>query len=259
MKNNQKFSYKQKRYFRFLNLFHQNCRYCIFKSNSYGMCSSCFKYFTYFLKPSFVYINKTKIISLSRYIFNIRNEILQFKLRDHREISKFFILSIFNYPNLLSDLSRYEYISYVPMDKEKENYQRGYNQAKVIAKDLSVFLGIPIIDLIEKIKVNKTQSTVLKEERYINVKDVYRIKAKKSFNNILLVDDIYTTGATVLEIKKKIKEKYSNSNVDVFVLSKVISINKNISSLIARKYKYIKLLNSRKSIRKRILEQKYRK
>ena len=122
-----------------------------------------------------------------------------------------------------------------------------------------MFLGIPVLDLVEKIKKNKTQSTISKEYRYINVKDVYRVKSGFGFNNILLVDDIYTTGATVFEIKNKIKEKYINSDVDVFVLSKTISIKKNVSSLITRKYRYLKLLNNRKYTRKRNLEEKHKK
>ncbi len=284
---------KQKYYFMFLTLFQQNCRYCLFSSTSYGICSNCLKYFTYFLKPFYTYINQVKIISLSRYISKVRKEILNFKLRDNREISKFFILSIFNYPNLISDLSKYEYITYVPMDKYKERYYRGYNQSKVLAKDLSMFLGIPVIDLIEKVKKNKTQSTTSREERYLNVKDVYRVntninldlklnskfnlnsqpnsklKLKKNSNsnsstkNILLVDDIYTTGATVFEIIKKIKEKYNKTNmnvyvnVDVLVLSKTISINKNTSSLVSRKNRYYKLLENRKLKRKRMLIELY--
>ncbi len=258
MKNNQIILNKQKSYFIFLKLFQQNCRYCIFQSNAFGICSSCLKYFTYFLKPFYTYINQTKIISLSRYMSDIREEILRFKLRDNREISKNFILSIFNYPKLLSDLSKYEYITYVPMDKDKEKYYRGYNQSKIIAKDLSMFLGIPIIDLVEKVKKNKTQSIVSKEYRHINVRDVYSVKSGFYFKNILLVDDICTTGATVFEIKKKIKEKYINSDVDVFVLSKTISIKRNVSSLITRKYRYLKLLDNRKHTRKRILEDKHK-
>ncbi len=286
--NKERIFKEQKRYFTFLRLFQQNCRYCIFQSTSYGICSNCLKYFTYFLKPFYTYINNVKIISLSRYISIIRKEILNFKLRDNREISKYFILSIFNYPRLISDLSKYEYITYVPMDKNKEKYYRGYNQSKLLAKDLSMLIGIPVIDLIEKVKKNKTQSTISKEERYLNVKDVYRVNtntdlelkfkfdsklnSKVNSHNkrtlkILLVDDIYTTGATVFEIIKKIDEQYNDINnkmnnnmnlnmkidVDVLVLSKTISISKNSSSLVSRKNKYYKLLENRKLKRKKLL------
>lgn len=249
---------KQKIYFNFLKAFKQNCRYCIFKSSSYGICSSCIKYFSFFLNPLYTYTNSMKIITLSRYTSIVREEILSFKLKDNREISKYFVLSIFNYPNLISDLSKYDVITYVPMNKRKEKYLRGYNQSKILAKDLSMVLGIPIIDLIEKVKENKTQSSISKEERILNVKDVFKVKENFCFNNILLVDDIFTTGATVFEIRKKIKEKYSKSNIDVFVLSKTISIKRANSSLVERKYKHIKLVNNRKLTRKKLLENSYK-
>lgn len=192
MKNKQIIYNKQKTYFGFLKLFQQNCRYCIFKSNSFGVCSSCFKYFKYFIKPFYTYIKQIKIISFSRYTSRIRREILNFKLKDNRELSRMFVLSVFNYPNLISDLSKYEYIVYVPMDKEKEKDIRGYNQSKLLAKDLSMFLGIPVIDLVEKVKKNRTQSTISKKERYLNVKNVYsinkKIKLNLNFKNILLVE-----------------------------------------------------------------------
>ena len=135
------FKNKINRYFLFLNIFKQNCRYCNFKINSFGICSFCFKYFKYFIYPSYKYINGMKVISMSKYISEIKEEILDFKLRNKREISKFFVISCFFYPKLISDISKYEYITYVPMEKEKEKYKRGYNQSKIIAKDLSMFLG----------------------------------------------------------------------------------------------------------------------
>lgn len=255
------FKNKIKKYFMFLKVFKQNCKFCEFKINSFGICSKCFNLFKYFIYPNYIYINGMKIMSLSRYVSDIKEEILNFKLRNKREISKFFILSIFYYPKLISDITTYEYITYVPMDKEKEKIKRGYNQAKIIAKDLSMFLGIEVINLIEKVKKNKIQSSVRKEYRQENVKDVYEVKEGFDFidfKKVLVVDDIFTTGATLFEIRRKIKDKYPNAKVDAFVLSKTISIKKEETSLVNRKYKYLKLKERRKLIRKRILEEKYK-
>ena len=244
---------KINKYFMFLKVFKQNCRYCLFKSSMYGICSNCFKYFQYFLNPFTQYIDGMKIISMSRYMSKVKEEILDFKLRDKREISKFFILSIFSYPKLLSDLSRYEYITYVPMDENKEKYFRGYNQAKIIANDLSMFLGIPVVDLIEKVKKNKVQSSVRREYRKDNVRDVYIVKNGFNFNSILVVDDIYTTGATLFEIRKQILKKY-NSRVDAFVLSKTLSFRRTDISLLNKKskYYYIGMLKKKESINRLI-------
>lgn len=219
------------------------------------------KYFTYFLNPFSTYINGTKVISMSRYISNIREEILNFKLRNYKEISKLFILSIFNYPRLLSDLAIYDYIAYVPMDKNKEKYVRGYNQAKIIAEELSVFTGIPVLELLEKVKRNKTQSSVKRTYRAANVRGVYRVRENvniKKETKILLVDDIFTTGSTIFEIKKILLEKYNNIKVDAFILSKTINIKKEETSVISRKHKYYSLKNSKKRLRKKDLEARYK-
>ncbi len=245
---------KQDIYFNFLRVFKQNCRYCLFSSNSFGICSKCFKYFKYFIYPYSTYTIGMKIISMSRYVSNIKEEILNFKLRNSREISKFFILSLFYYPRLVSDLSKYEYITYVPMDKDKEKYFRGYNQSKIIAKDLSMFLGIPVINLIEKVKKNKVQSSIRREDRKENVKDVYSIKNGYKIKSVLIIDDIYTTGATLFEIREKIEEVYEDINIGSLVLSKTISIKKENTSLIDRKYKYYSLKIQKKKLRKKLLE-----
>ena len=249
---------KQKRYFFILKLFKQNCRYCLFKSNSFGLCSRCIKEFSNLLNPLYEYTNSMKIISLSRYMYDVRKEILDFKLKGRREISKYFVLSLFNYPNLISDIYKYEYITYVPMDKKKEKYFRGYNQSKIIAKDLSMFLGIPVIDLVEKVKTNKTQSSVSSTERKENVKDVYRVRKGYSFKSILIIDDIFTTGATIFEIRNKIEEKY-DAIIDAFVLSKTINIKNFDNSIINIKSRYFKLKDNKKVLRKRILLERYTK
>jgi ComF family protein len=82
---------------------------------------------------------------------------------------------------------------------------RGYNQAELLAKPLQKYLGIPIInDIIIRDKITQTQNALNKEERFLNIHEAFRVVNTKLLNgaNILLIDDIFTTGATVSEASR---------------------------------------------------------
>lgn len=78
--------------------------------------------------------------------------------------------------------------------------KRGYNQSAKFAEGLSQKLGIPYSDeLIERTTKTTTQTRKTKLKRWQNVTDVFRVNncdqiAKK---NVLLVDDVVTTGSTI--------------------------------------------------------------
>lgn len=95
----------------------------------------------------------------------------------------------------------------VPLTKKKLK-TRGYNQSEEIAKELSKKLGIPLAgDCLTKQKETRSQMELKKEERASNLKDAFAVLAaeKISGKKILLVDDVYTTGATLEECAKTLK------------------------------------------------------
>jgi ComF family protein len=98
--------------------------------------------------------------------------------------------------------------------------KRGYNQAEILAKELSKKFNFPVQDLLERAKETKTQVGLSNLQRKLNVKDVFKIinhlpsvqaqalQAGKSIiknQNIFLVDDVVTTGSTLLEVAKILK------------------------------------------------------
>jgi len=87
--------------------------------------------------------------------------------------------------------------------------KRGYNQTEIIAKDISKKLRIKLEkNNLIKIKDTKKQSTLNKKEREKNVKDAFAIRNTKNIvsKKVILFDDIYTTGNTVNECSKILKE-----------------------------------------------------
>lgn len=87
----------------------------------------------------------------------------------------------------------------VPIPLHPRRYaERGFNQAEVIAKILSAEMNIPCQVLLKRQKYTKQQVKLSKEERKINVDNAFSALEKLS-GAILLVDDVFTTGATMQE------------------------------------------------------------
>ncbi|MDP2909570.1 MAG: ComF family protein [bacterium] len=96
-------------------------------------------------------------------------------------------------------------ITFVPMFKKKEK-RRGFNQAELIAKKVGEITGREVLPLLEKIKDTPSQTELNKEERMTNVKDSFqRKKGANCYNNVLLVDDVWTSGATMQECCRILK------------------------------------------------------
>ncbi len=89
----------------------------------------------------------------------------------------------------------------IPIHRQKL-MARGYNQAELLANPLQRYLGIPIKnDIILREKITLSQNALHKEQRFINISKAFRVLDAKPLEGakVLLVDDIFTTGATVSE------------------------------------------------------------
>src|SRR6266404_1163552 len=124
------------------------------------------------------------------------------------------------YPHLLT--TSYHLIP-IPLASSRQRW-RGFNQAEVLCQAISAELNLPIADVLVRQKNTKTQKDLKKEDRLKNVAGVFAIKTKlpspihgeglgeglKSADvirgkNIILVDDVTTTGATLQEAAKVLK------------------------------------------------------
>ncbi len=120
-----------------------------------------------------------------------------------------------------SILKSYDTIIPVPISKKRRK-ERGYNQSELIAKEMAKNLGIEYnTDCLIKVKNIVEQSKLNKEERQKNIQGVYELHKQNKLQNkkILLIDDIYTTGSTVNECCKILKQA-SPKQIEVFTLAK---------------------------------------
>ena len=88
-------------------------------------------------------------------------------------------------------------IAFVPMTKKAER-KRGYNQSRLLAECISKRINIPVCDVIEKVRDTSAQKTLSGADRAKNLEGSFKAKSKNALldKNVLLVDDILTTGAT---------------------------------------------------------------
>ena len=92
----------------------------------------------------------------------------------------------------------FDAVVYVPLGKKRLR-EREYDQSQLLARNIGRFLGIPVLDALEKVKSTKTQHELSRTERLHNLDKAFRCKARLEGKRVLLVDDIVTTGATLRE------------------------------------------------------------
>ena len=118
----------------------------------------------------------------------------------------------------------FDYILYVPLHKKRER-KRGFNQSKIIASQLGKELGIEVLDILERSKNTRRLFELDEKERKKELKNVFKISKdieNYTNKNILLIDDIFTTGSTVNEISKLLKLNGIN---EVYIFTFLTKIN----------------------------------
>jgi ComF family protein len=142
------------------------------------------------------------------------------KYKNQQEIGTFlgdiFSRSVLDLP-VFNDI---DVIIPVPLHK-KRLHERGYNQVTTFCEALEKNLAIPIIDSVLVKSINlKSQIQKSKENRLETNKNVFSIENadKIEGKHILLVDDIFTTGATIEACAKEIL-KVKNTRISIVTMA----------------------------------------
>lgn len=104
----------------------------------------------------------------------------------------------------------------VPLHFLREN-ERGFNQAEILAKIVSDIFSFGFYaNLLERIRFTPSQTALTREDRRENIRGAFQINPKlqslisnlqSSNSSILLIDDVWTTGATLKECARVLKER----------------------------------------------------
>ena len=190
------------------------------KTNYSLVCARCLNKQHYFNKATSVFIyNRT----IARCIYRLKFDRKTFLARF---FTRFIVKNIKEFNT--------DYIVPVPIYGNRLK-ERGYNQSLLLVKEISKLTDIPYIeDLILKIKSTLPQTQLSTNKRKTNLKSAFKINEKYrniiKYKNILIIDDVLTTGTTVDECAKVLKK----NNVSKVFVSTIVRTTLN------KKYKTYK-------------------
>jgi len=158
-----------------------------------------------------------KLFILFEFEDKIRQLIHLLKYKQHLTLAKYFASEAALRFSMLKKRYYHEIIP-VPLHKTKKR-ERGYNQSEAIADAMSKIFQIPVNnEHLLRIRHTSSQTKMSKAEREKNVIEAFYCPIKLPERNILLIDDVITTGSTAEVCVKTLKEAGANI-VDVFVIA----------------------------------------
>ena len=138
----------------------------------------------------------------------VRWSIYQFKYRNRRIYGQFYAQELYRIYG--EKLKEWEIDTIIPIPLHgKRKRKRGYNQAEIVAKHLGELSKIPVeTKSLVRVRHTKPQKELNHKERKKTLKEAFQVtKHWKNRGNILLVDDIYTTGNTIDSAATVLKKK----------------------------------------------------
>ena len=152
------------------------------------------------IHKSFDYIRGVAAFSYSK---EMKRSMYGFKYNNRREYSKFYAEAICDANSNIIKSWDAEVLIPVPLHPKRQR-TRGYNQATVLAKSLSERLGISVDEkVLSRIKNTIPQKELTTKDRNNNIEKAFQIGTNViKYRKVILVDDIYTTGATINECAK---------------------------------------------------------
>lgn len=129
--------------------------------------------------------------------------IYRFKYGGRQEYADFFGEQIAEYLGDFLRAVRPEGLVPIPLHADRRA-KRGYNQAELLAREIGARSGLPVYsDWLVRVKNTTPQKQLSPKERQNNLKKAFHISRNDvKLKTVIIVDDIYTTGATIDEAAK---------------------------------------------------------
>jgi ComF family protein len=148
------------------------------------------------------------LVSFFHYFGPIKKAIKAGKYRYVSHIISFCVAESWKYPHLqaaFEDLQSYRIVA-IPLHPKRLR-ERGYNQAELFANSLAVCTGLSVhANTLQRIKHLPPQVDMnTRVERLTNMQDAFCVTSKTVPQQVLLVDDVFTTGATMRDACRALK------------------------------------------------------
>ena len=151
----------------------------------------------------------------------VRHVILRFKYEGKRLLARAMAQGMFGRFGK-ADMPAVDFVACVPMHINRIK-ERGYNQAALLATELGRLYELPVYDGMKRTVDTAKQFDLNPEERAANVAAAFVVKEGfcVAGKDVLLVDDVFTTGATAKECVRVLMEAEAKS-VKVIVFAAVV-------------------------------------
>jgi len=212
-------------------VFPKKCVACRKKPGSY-LCEKCFSYLSFDAKSLCLLCNSPSFNNLTHprchrkyaidgcfsalaYNKTAQKLIYSFKYKPYltdlkNVLTDLFYESIIQNEQFQSQIKEGQGWVFVPVPlSDTKLRKRGYNQAEILAQELSRKFNFPVQNLLKRKKETKTQVGLTNLQRKLNIKEAFEIKIQNSKlknQRFFLVDDVATTGSTLLEAAKVLKK-----------------------------------------------------
>ncbi|MDZ7725492.1 MAG: ComF family protein [candidate division KSB1 bacterium] len=142
-------------------------------------------------------------IAALSYTRSVQTLIHNFKYNGYSRLSKIF--AGYMTDQIKTNNLQFDSLQPVPLHSGRKR-ERGFNQAESLCKSLSKQFNVPLLDCLIRHRYTSQQAKYHREKRFQNVKNAFKLKQSVRVNHIALVDDVITTGATVNECSRLLKE-----------------------------------------------------
>lgn len=188
-------------------VYKQKCYFCSRSKENSRFCISCYEEISFLPFKPIDSILDTDIYSCCFYKNNIQKLIRGVKYHKQQELALYQAKIMYEYwKNIQPNYENYTVVA-VPMHKKRLK-KRKYNHMDLVAKEFCNLSGYNIGEqIIERVKDTIPQYKLSKQEREQNLKNAFKINVDKLPDSpVLVIDDITTTGSTLLEIIKEFKK-----------------------------------------------------
>ena len=213
-------------------IFPPRCIFCgtlLSPSVNLEVCGSCYEKIPFLSDDASGVFNQTllnsccdDIICVCEYSGIIKESLKRFKFYNKASYHRTFARLLADKVKKMTKSRNFDIIVSVPLYKDKER-ARGYNQARLISKLLSRYTGMKEhSQLLSRVRDTGSQSLIhARDQRYKNIKDAFKVNDIDGVKgkSLIIVDDILTTGFTIGECSRVLKEAGAREIVAAVIAS----------------------------------------
>lgn len=187
-------------------VYKKKCYFCGSSYHNTLMCDKCYEKIEELPLNPVLNISGVKVYSCCHYVKEMQKLIRGVKYHNQKELAKF--QAKFMYEYFIKIIGENTKFTIIPVPLHKKRFkQRKYNHMELVANELALLSGWEIkTNLIERIKDTKPQYKLKRKEREENLANAFKVNHQYyNDENLLIIDDILTTGSTLSEMIKEFK------------------------------------------------------